>query len=153
MPTVFHKLRLASIAFIAIMGALLAADQVSASCTEMPAAGACRAGCGCCKTPESNHPAVKLAGAATVVGRVLSHDTRVSRAARARGCACCSRSPAAPEPKGNRAEESRRDLRRAVAAERFDFETLPRPLVPPSDSTTAPPHQSRLYLHTSRLLI
>ncbi len=154
MTGTFRKLRLASIALAAIAGGLLlVAEGAGASCVQMPAAGACDAGCGCCQSSAPSGPVANPAELATYPEPIVSLVWQGSRGAPLRGCAGCARSPAAPGIKGNRTYESRHDPGRVLASGSFDFNRSLRALAAPDAMKGARADHSRLYLRTSRLLI
>jgi hypothetical protein len=150
MPISLSKLRFSWIALAAFVGASLVTGDASAACGSMMADGGCRPAC-CCQASESVTP-VRAAPAPATVRLPLPFQIG-GACPNAAGCHCRPQAPPAPEPKGQRAEESRPDPGRSPEAGWLDLGCVFRPfigLVPPTGS---PPQKSPLYLRHSRLLI
>jgi hypothetical protein len=94
-----------------------------------------------------------LGGAENVVTTLSPQNVQFSLTVPARRCVCSAPTPAAPEPKRNRAQEQRHDFGRSVATDRLQFRNESQPLAAPIAASAAPPDESGLYLRTSRLLI
>jgi hypothetical protein len=150
MPFTLSKLRFSWIALAAFVGASLVTGSASATCTSMPADGACPPVC-CCKGAESARLIRDDDAPAIARQFILSQNGNVCPDIP--GCVCCPQAPVAPEPKGQRAEESRPDPGRSSDAARLGFGTVFRPFIGPVPPTISPPQTSPLYLRNSRLLI
>ncbi len=149
MSIAFSKLRISAIALAAFVGASLMSGDAFASCTSMSDAAGCRAVC-CCKASESATP-TRIATAATVGQDVPFENGNVCPDLP--GCHCRPQAPTAPEPREQRANESRLDPGRDAAAGWIEIASVSRPITSPAPPTISPPRKSPLYLRNSRLLI
>ena len=150
MSSIRSKPRFSWIALTALVGTSLITGTASASCTSMPAAGACAQVC-CCERPESSPPISEASTPTTGRRSVSSRDGDVCP--KVPGCVCRPQAPVAPEPKGQRAEQSRPDPSRAANAARLELGNVFRPFDDLVPATIGPPPESPLYLLNSRLLI
>jgi hypothetical protein len=151
MPISLSKLRFSWIALAAFVGASLVTGDASAACESMTAAGECRTAC-CCQASESITP-LRATPEPVTTGQLLLPFKNGVACPNAAGCHCGTQAPPAPEPKGQRAGESRPDLGRNTEAGGLDLGGAFRPIIGPIPSTGSRPQKFPLYLRNSRLLI
>ena len=149
MPTTPFRPRFSWIALAAFVGAVLTAGEASA-CQAM--ADACPPVCGCCKAAA---PAMRVPdeAASATAGTLLASGGEHCQPAPAGGCACRSEAPTAPDPTGQRTDESRPDPSRDVAVGWPGLTGISRESIDPVLPTISLPQKSPLYLRISRLLI
>jgi hypothetical protein len=144
------KLRFSWIALAAVVGASLVAGDASAACGSMTSDGGSRPAC-CRQASESVTPVRAAPEPVTVPQLPPFQDS--GACPDTAGCHCRPQAPPAPEPKRQRAGESRPDPGRSTEAGRLDLGGVSRPFIGPVPPTGSPPQKSPLYLRHSRLLI
>jgi hypothetical protein len=151
MPIAFTTLHFSWFRLAAFVGASLVTADASAACPSMPARGEFRPA-RCCKSSGSVTPRSATPTPATVRRALPIRSGGICPNA-ARCCYCGPHAPPAPEPKGQRASESRPDPGRITEAGWLDLGGVFPPFIGPVPATGSTTQTSPLYLLNSRLLI
>jgi hypothetical protein len=138
------------IALAGFVGTWLGTSSASAACASMPADRACPPVC--CRQVQESATSIRGAAAPAVARQfILSRNGNICPNVPC--CACCRQAPVAPEPRGQRVEESRPDPGRSADAGWLDFDGVFWPFIGPVPPIISLLQKSPLYLLNSRLLI